>query len=108
MSARAREIGVIAVAGTWWLFLAIAFLIALAAGLAASFIASEIMPTFHDARALRETTKRPLLGMVSMLPSEAMTRLKRRSAYLFAGGVSGLIASFAAVLAFAILAVRVA
>jgi polysaccharide chain length determinant protein (PEP-CTERM system associated) len=96
------------VAPTRIALLAIAFLIALAAGLAASFIASEIMPTFHDARALRESTKRPLLGMVSMLPSEAMTRLKRRNAYLFAGGMSGLIASFAAVLAFVILAMRVA
>lgn len=46
MSARAREIGVIAVAGTWWLFLAIAFLwnrgndVGRLPGLIASFFAS--------------------------------------------------------------------
>ena len=46
MSARAREIGVIAVAGTWWLFLAIAFLwnrgddVGRLPALTASFIAS--------------------------------------------------------------------
>ena len=47
---------------------------AVAAGLFASLAASQLMPTFHDARALREISKRPILGMVSMLPSEALHR----------------------------------
>jgi hypothetical protein len=83
--------------------LGIALAAALAAGLLVSFAASEIMPTFHDARSLREVTRRPILGMVTMLPSEAMTRLRRRSALYFAGGASGLVAAFAAVFAIALL-----
>ena len=66
------------------------------------------MPTFHDARTLREVAKRPILGMVSMLPSEALHRLRRRNAWLFAGGVGGLFAAFTAVFAFAVLIGRVA
>jgi hypothetical protein len=90
------------------MLLGAAFLISLLVGVAASFVANEIMPTFHDARRLRESTKRPILGAVSMLPSSRAVRLRRRSAWLFAGGVSGLVASFAAVLAIAFLAVPAA
>jgi polysaccharide chain length determinant protein (PEP-CTERM system associated) len=84
----------------------IAFAAALAAGLFASFAASQIMPTFHDARALREVTKRPILGMVTMLPNETLGKLRRRNSLLFAGGVSGLLASFIAVFAVALLVTR--
>jgi polysaccharide chain length determinant protein (PEP-CTERM system associated) len=80
----------------------------LLAGLALSFLASQIMPTFHDARTLREVAKRPILGMVSMLPSAAFARLRRRSAYLFAGGIGALVAAFSGVFAFAMLFGRVA
>ena len=83
--------------------LGIALATALAAGLIASFATSQVMPTFHDARSLREVTQRPILGMVTMLPSEAMSRLRRRNAFYFAGGASGLIAAFAAVFAIALL-----
>lgn len=76
---------------------ALALLAAVGAGLVASFAASEIMPTFHDARRLREVTTRPILGMVTMLPSEALRRLKRRNAALFATGASALAISFIAV-----------
>jgi len=88
--------------------LGIVFLAAIGAGLLASFAANEIMPTFHDARALRSTTQRPVLGMVTMLPSKALSQLRRRDSFLFAGGVSGLVASFAAVLAVILLLGRVA
>ena len=83
--------------------LGIALAAALAAGLIVSFAASEIMPTFHDARSLREVTQRPILGMVTMLPSESMSRLRRRSALYFAGGTGALVAAFAAVFAIALL-----
>jgi len=88
--------------------LGIAFAVALGAGLLASFVASELMPTFHDARSLREITKRPVLGMVAMLPNESGRRKLRRNFILFAGGLGGLIATFAAILAFALLMGRVA
>jgi polysaccharide chain length determinant protein (PEP-CTERM system associated) len=88
-------------------FLGLAFLLALGAGAAGSFVASEIAPTFHDARALRKITSRPQLGMISMLPSAALRRARRRDAWLFAGGLSGLLVSFGGVLAFVLLMNRV-
>ena len=88
--------------------LSIVFITVIGAGLLASFAANEIMPTFHDARALRGATQRPILGMVTMLPSRALSQLKRRDSFLFAGGVGGLLASFAALLAVVLLLGRVA
>ena len=85
-----------------------AFVASIIVGLLASLLASQLMPIFHDAKDLRETHKRPILGMVSILPSEALTRLRRRNAYLFAGGLGGLLISFTAVVALALLAGRVA
>ncbi|HEY2863951.1 MAG TPA: XrtA system polysaccharide chain length determinant [Casimicrobiaceae bacterium] len=83
--------------------LGIALAAALAAGLVVSFAASEIMPTFHDARSLREATQRPILGMVTMLPNESVSRMRRRNALYFASGASGLAAAFVAVFALALL-----
>jgi len=83
--------------------LGIALGFALVTGLVVSFATSEIMPTFHDARSLREVTRRPILGMVTMLPSEEVNRSRRRNALYFAGGASGLMAAFAAVFAIALL-----
>ncbi len=88
--------------------LALAIAFSLLAGVAASFVANEVMPTFRDARSLRDMTARPILGSISFLPSEASQRVIRRRAYLFAGGLGGLIASFGAVLAFVLLVGRVA
>ena len=74
----------------------IACAVSLLAGLLASFVANEVMPIIPNARALRDMSNRPILGMVSMLPSEGLRRLRRRSAYLFAGGLGALFASFTA------------
>jgi uncharacterized protein involved in exopolysaccharide biosynthesis len=88
--------------------LGLACVFSLGAGLFASVAASQLMPTFHEAHTLREVSKRPILGMVSMLPSEALYRLRRRNSWLFAGGLGGLFASFSAIFAFALLVGRVA
>ena len=88
--------------------IAIALAFSLAAGIFASLAASQLMPTFHEARGLREFSKRPILGMVSMLPSESLFRQQRRRSWLFAGGLAGLFATFGAVFAFAVLIGRVA
>jgi len=88
--------------------LTIACAISLLAGLAASFIANEVLTTLRDTHALREVAGRPILGTVSMLPSEASNRVARRRAYLFAGGLGSLLAAFGAVFAFALLIGRVA
>ena len=70
--------------------------ISLLAGLAASWVVSQTRPTFHDGRSLRDVAQRPLVGMVTLLPTHALRRMRRRAALLFAGGVSGLFASYAA------------
>ena len=72
----------------------VAFAAALGAGLMAAFVASQLLGTFHDARSLREITKRPILGMITMLQSEAVRRLRRRYSILFAGGVASLLGAF--------------
>src|SRR5689334_2758771 len=56
--------------------LGIALGFALVTGLVVSFAASEIMPTFHDARSLREVTQRPILGMVTMRSEEHTSELQ--------------------------------
>ena len=83
--------------------LAMAFFLSIAAGLFASLAVSQLMPTFHEARTLREVSKRPILGMVSMLPSEALHRARKRSSWLFAGGLGSLLAAFSAIFAFVLL-----
>jgi len=88
--------------------LGMALAAALVAGLLASFAANELMPTFHDARSLSAISKRPMLGMVTMLQSEALSKLRRRNAFYFAGGLTGLVAAFVAVFAFALLLTRAA
>jgi capsular polysaccharide biosynthesis protein len=88
--------------------LGMALAAALAAGLLASFAANELMPTFHDARSLSTISKRPMLGMVTMLQSETLSKLRRRNAFYFAGGLTGLVAAFVAVFAFALLLTRAA
>ena len=60
--------------------------ISLLAGLAMSWLVSQTRPTFHDGRSLREIAERPLLGMISMLPTKSLrgdaasrrTALRRR------------------------------
>ncbi|MCB1954770.1 MAG: chain length-determining protein [Rhodocyclaceae bacterium] len=68
---------------------------ALAVGAAIAFLLSQIRPTFQDARVLREITRLPLLGSVSMVPDEGRRRRRRRSLVFFAGGVTSFVGVFA-------------
>jgi polysaccharide chain length determinant protein (PEP-CTERM system associated) len=88
--------------------LAAALALAVLAGLAASLVASQIAPIFHGTRSLRDVSKRPILGTISLMASEPILRRRRRNAYLFAGGLAGLFASFGAVFAMALLIGRAA
>jgi len=85
------------------LLLGVAFLVSLAAGLAASLVASQLAPTFHDAGTLRDSTKRQVLGPVSMLSTPAIVTARRRRNWLFAGSAGGLLALFAGVSALSLL-----
>lgn len=55
-------------------------LASLAAGIAMSFLMVQLIPTFDNARALRETLQRPILGSISMLKtSSALSRSRMAS-----------------------------
>ncbi len=77
------------------LLLPVVFAGSLGAGLLASFLVSQLFPTFHDSRKLREVTRRPVLGTISLLPSPALTRQRRRRIGAFAAGLVGLVACYA-------------
>jgi polysaccharide chain length determinant protein (PEP-CTERM system associated) len=82
------------------LLLPVVLLASLGAGLLASFVVSQIVPTFPDVRALREVAQRPVLGAVSLLPSPSVVSQRRRGAFLFAGGVAALVGVFATAVIF--------
>ncbi len=86
-----------------FILLGLAFVGALLTGLAASFAASELMPTFHDLRTLASLTKRPVVGTVTMFPSPAARRASRFGAVTFAGASSMFLMSFAGLFAFVLL-----
>lgn len=73
-----------------------ALLAALGAGLAAAFAASQMLPTFHSTRTLREIGQRPVLGSLSLRPNAAMLRRQRLSLAGFASSLAGLIAVYGA------------
>jgi len=85
------------------LLLGVLVAVSLFAGLATSWLVSQARPTFRDGRTLREVAQRPLLGMISMLPTHSLHVMRRRAALLFAGGLSGLVASYGAAFAFLLL-----
>ena len=82
------------------LLLGMVVAVSLFAGLATSWLVSQARPTFRDGRTLREVAQRPLLGMISILPTHSWRVMQRRAALLFAGGLSGLLASYGAAFAF--------
>jgi polysaccharide chain length determinant protein (PEP-CTERM system associated) len=81
------------------LLLAMVLLGALAAGAGASFLMSQIRPTFHDTRGLRAMVGRPVLGSVSRLTNPAMVRQYRRANLAFGASMAGLLVLYGAWLA---------
>jgi hypothetical protein len=78
------------------MLLALAFVVALGAGVFASFAVSQIYPTIHDARGLREAAGRPVLGAVTMLRNSARRWSRRRRHLAFAGALGSLFAVYGA------------
>jgi polysaccharide chain length determinant protein (PEP-CTERM system associated) len=70
--------------------------IALAAGLFVPFAASQLRPSFFDARALRECTELPMLGTVSKVVSDADKLKNRRSLRRFVAAFVSLIGAYGA------------
>ncbi len=58
---------------------------ALGAGFAVAFGLSQLSPTFHNAKDLREITGRPSLGSVSMCLSDSLKAAERRDLQRFVG-----------------------
>ncbi|MDP1898945.1 MAG: GNVR domain-containing protein [Rubrivivax sp.] len=76
------------------LLLPLALLAALAAGLAMAFAASQLWPVYSDSAELRASTGLPLLGVVSLVMSEADRRRERVGTLLFFGASGGLVGLF--------------
>jgi polysaccharide chain length determinant protein (PEP-CTERM system associated) len=68
----------------------------LASGLFFAFAASQVRPTFGDAAELRAKTGLPLLGIVTMLTTEADRKKYRSSLYRFVFASGGLVGLFVA------------
>ncbi len=77
------------------ILVAAALAVSLAAGLFAAFAASQLRPVFHDASELRAQTGLPLLGVVSLVMSDATRQRLKVDATRFAIGVGSLVGSFA-------------
>lgn len=75
-------------------FLSLALLGSLAIGLAGSFAASQLRPTFFDVRTLREVTGLPLLGIVTHMERPSDTRKQQRNRRLFMVSIGSLFAFY--------------
>ncbi|WKB53918.1 XrtA system polysaccharide chain length determinant [Eleftheria terrae] len=56
-----------------------------AAGCVAAFLMTRLFPSFHDEKALRELSKRPVLGSVGVVQTDEGRRKERRERLQFAG-----------------------
>ena len=78
------------------LLLPLALLAALAAGLFASFAASQMRPVFFHPGELRSKFELPILGMVSAVMGDAETRVRRKDRLRFIAASGSLVLLFAA------------
>lgn len=78
------------------LLLPLALLVALGAGLAVAFIASQLRAVFFDARSLRDTVGLPLLGVVTLVLDDSAVRREKSDLKKFLVASGGLIVIFIA------------
>lgn len=89
------------------LLLPLALVASLGAGLGLAFVLSQLRAVFFDARALRNTIGLPILGVVTLVRSEAARTRESRSLKKFGLASSGLLGMFiAAVVVLTVLANR--
>lgn len=79
----------------------LALIVALAAGVVATFLMTQLVPTINSGRALRVVTQRPVLGSVSMRISKGTMGRIWRERVAFASAVSGLVLIYGAWMAWA-------
>ena len=75
--------------------LPLGLLFAIAGGLFAAFVASQLRPVFFDGKALRDGTGLPVLGIVSLIPNEARQKQERTSLIRFLLAAAALLATYA-------------
>lgn len=78
------------------LLLPVVLIVALGAGIFFAFAASQLRPTFSTPEDLRKQTGLPLLGVVTLLRSEADKRQERASLFRFVAASGGLVGLFMA------------
>jgi polysaccharide chain length determinant protein (PEP-CTERM system associated) len=69
----------------------VVLLLAIIAGLGASFLTTQLFPTLDNARVLRNVTQRPVLGSVSMVMNDGMLRRVRHGNIAFGSALGGLV-----------------
>ena len=77
------------------LLVAAVLLLSLAAGLGTAYAYVLLLPTYHTARQLRETSERPVLGAISLVMTPARVARERRDQGLFWFGSGALVLLFA-------------
>jgi polysaccharide chain length determinant protein (PEP-CTERM system associated) len=89
------------------LLLPVALIAGLGAGLGIAFVLSQLRAVFFDARAVRNTIGLPILGVVTMVRTDAARLRERRELRLFGLATGGLVGFFGvAIVAVTILAQR--
>lgn len=78
------------------LLLPLTLLLAIAAGVFASFAASRIRPVFFDARSLRDVTGLPFLGKISLLPDDTWAVQQKRGLMRFVAAALSLVGVYGA------------
>jgi len=73
------------------MLIALLVLFALVCGVVASFVVSQLMPTYHSPRQLREAIDRPVLGSISLLNSAQTAARQRRDHLNLAFSVAALV-----------------
>jgi polysaccharide chain length determinant protein (PEP-CTERM system associated) len=76
------------------LLLPLALLVAIAAGVATAFVASQLRAVFFDARSLRDAVGLPLLGVVTLIVSDSVQANERADLKKFIGASVGLVLMF--------------
>ncbi len=84
------------VAPNRFLLFPLVLLAAMGAGLAVAFGISQLRPTFDTAEDLRKKTGLPLLGVVSLVMTDADRRRERMGLIRFGAGAGSLVALFVA------------
>ena len=82
------------VAPNRFVLLPLVLVAALVAGAAASFGSSQVRPVFHDAHSLRSVSGLPLLGVVTLVVSDALRARERKDLRRFIGASGGLVSLF--------------